>query len=116
MTEARLEASPALARTPARGVVHVIVVGFTSVTPVATTVGDVAPKNGLAALRKTTVGVPPAKPVPVIVMKVGFSESTVARLEAVTVGVLSFRWIVKHMPVLREHPEYKGIDLERSTS
>ncbi|MBN1347011.1 MAG: Ni/Fe-hydrogenase cytochrome b subunit [Phycisphaerae bacterium] len=26
----------------------------------------------------------------------------------VTIGVLAFIWIVEHMPVLREHPEYKG--------
>jgi Ni/Fe-hydrogenase subunit HybB-like protein len=27
----------------------------------------------------------------------------------VTIGVLTFRWIVKRMPVLREHPEYQGL-------
>lgn len=27
----------------------------------------------------------------------------------VTVGILTFRWIVKRMPVLHEHPEYQGL-------
>jgi hypothetical protein len=27
----------------------------------------------------------------------------------VTVGLLTFRWIVKRMPVLRAHPEYRGL-------
>jgi Ni/Fe-hydrogenase subunit HybB-like protein len=27
----------------------------------------------------------------------------------VTLGVLTFRWIVNRMPVLREHPEYRGV-------
>jgi hypothetical protein len=27
----------------------------------------------------------------------------------VTVGVLTFRWIVKRMPVLYEHPDYQGL-------
>jgi Ni/Fe-hydrogenase subunit HybB-like protein len=26
----------------------------------------------------------------------------------VTIGLLTFRWIVNRMPVLREHPEYQG--------
>jgi len=30
-------------------------------------------------------------------------------LTLVTVGVLVFRWVVRHMPVMREHPEWKGV-------
>jgi hypothetical protein len=26
----------------------------------------------------------------------------------VTLGLMTFRWIVNRMPVLREHPEYRG--------
>lgn len=29
-------------------------------------------------------------------------------LTIITLGVLAFRWIVKRMPVLREHPDYRG--------
>jgi uncharacterized membrane protein YidH (DUF202 family) len=29
-------------------------------------------------------------------------------LTIITVGVLTFRWIVNRMPILREHPEYRG--------
>jgi Ni/Fe-hydrogenase subunit HybB-like protein len=29
-------------------------------------------------------------------------------LTIVTLGVLVFRWIVNRMPVLREHPDFRG--------
>ena len=32
-----------------------------------------------------------------------------ASLTLVTVGVLVFRWIVNRMPIVREHPDYKGV-------
>jgi Ni/Fe-hydrogenase subunit HybB-like protein len=33
----------------------------------------------------------------------------VVTLCIVTIGILTFRWIVTHMPVLREHPDYQGL-------
>jgi len=33
----------------------------------------------------------------------------VITLTLISLGILTFRWIVYRMPVLREHPEYKGI-------
>jgi Ni/Fe-hydrogenase subunit HybB-like protein len=33
----------------------------------------------------------------------------VTSITIITLGVLTFRWIVNRMPVLREHPEYRGI-------
>jgi len=27
----------------------------------------------------------------------------------ITMGILTFRWIVNRMPVLYEHPEYRGV-------
>ena len=76
--------APAFTLTPARGVVQVMVVELIKVTPVASIVLVVPPRNGLVALAKRTVGVPPAKPVPVMMINVGFSESTTAIDEAVT--------------------------------
>jgi Ni/Fe-hydrogenase subunit HybB-like protein len=33
----------------------------------------------------------------------------VTSITIITLGVLTFRWIVNRMPVLREHPEYRGV-------
>lgn len=33
----------------------------------------------------------------------------VTSVTIITIGVLTFRWIVNRMPVLREHPEYAGV-------
>jgi Ni/Fe-hydrogenase subunit HybB-like protein len=33
----------------------------------------------------------------------------VTTITIITLGLLTFRWIVNRMPVLREHPEYRGI-------
>ena len=33
----------------------------------------------------------------------------VTSITIITIGVLTFRWIVNRMPVLREHPDYAGI-------
>jgi hypothetical protein len=32
----------------------------------------------------------------------------VTSITIITIGVLTFRWIVNRMPVLREHPDYAG--------
>ena len=33
----------------------------------------------------------------------------ITSITIITLGILTFRWIVNRMPVLREHPEYPGI-------
>lgn len=33
----------------------------------------------------------------------------IVSITIITLGVLTFRWIVNRMPVLREHPEYRGV-------
>lgn len=33
----------------------------------------------------------------------------VTSLTIITIGLLTFRWVVNRMPVLREHPEYRGV-------
>ena len=33
----------------------------------------------------------------------------VVTLCIITIGILTFRWIVTRMPVLREHPDYQGL-------